>query len=67
MFPSVKVSKQRMKYPLVSRDPRLKKPPTEIELVVYIEIFWTEGYAGQTPNSGHELAIYVSTMTIEKL
>ena len=32
MFPSVKVSKQRMKSPLVSRDPRLKKPPTEFEL-----------------------------------
>ena len=30
MFPSVKVSKQRMKSP--SRDPRLKKPPTEIQL-----------------------------------
>ena len=24
-----------------------------------IESFWTEGYAGQIPNSGHELAIYV--------
>ena len=32
MFPSVKVAKQRMKSPLVSRDPRLKKPPTEFEL-----------------------------------
>ena len=32
MFPSVKVSKRRMKSPLVSRDPRLKKPPTEFEL-----------------------------------
>ena len=32
MFPSVKVSKQTMKSPLVSRDPRLKKPPTEFEL-----------------------------------
>ena len=26
---------------------------------VDIKSFWTEGYAGQTPNSGHELAIYV--------
>ena len=25
-----------------------------------------EGYAGQSPNGGHELAIYVHTMTIEK-
>ena len=24
-----------------------------------IESFWTEGYAAQIPNSGHELAIYV--------
>ena len=23
------------------------------------ESFWTEGYAVQIPNSGHELAIYV--------
>ena len=28
-------------------------------LDVDIESFWTEGYAGQIPNSGHELAIYV--------
>jgi hypothetical protein len=27
-------------------------------LVVDIEIFWTEGEAGQIPSSGHELAIY---------
>ena len=27
--------------------------------IVDIESFWTEGYAGQIPNSGHELAIYV--------
>ena len=26
---------------------------------VDIESFWTEGYAGQISNSGHELAIYV--------
>ena len=32
MFPSVKVSKQRMKSLHVSTDPRLKKPPTEFEL-----------------------------------
>ena len=23
-----------------------------------IKSFWTEGYAGQSPNGGHELAIY---------
>ena len=28
-------------------------------LLVDIESFWTEGYAGQIPNSGHEIAIYV--------
>ena len=28
-------------------------------LVVDIESFWMEGYAGQIPSSGHELAIYV--------
>ena len=28
-------------------------------LPVDIESFWTEGYAGQILNSGHELAIYV--------
>ena len=28
-------------------------------LYVDIESFWTEDYAGQTPNSGRELAIYV--------
>ena len=28
-------------------------------VVVDIESFWTEDYAGQTPNSGRELAIYV--------
>ena len=32
-----------------------------------IESFRTEGYAGQIPNSGHELTIYVCTMTIVKL
>ena len=26
---------------------------------VDMESFWMEGYAGQFPNSGHELAIYV--------
>ena len=26
-----------------------------VRLVVDIESFWTEGYAGQIPNSGHEL------------
>ena len=30
-----------------------------MDLCVDIESFWTEGYAGQIPNSGHELAIYV--------
>ena len=29
----------------------------QIVLGVDIESFWTEGYAGQIPNSGHELAI----------
>ena len=24
-----------------------------------IKSFWTKGYAGQIPNSGHELALYV--------
>ena len=28
-------------------------------LSVDIESFWTEGYAGQIPNSGPELIIYV--------
>ena len=32
---------------------------TTICVIVDIESFWTEGYAGQTPNSGHELAICV--------
>ena len=32
---------------------------TSLALTVDIESFWTEGYAGHTPNSGHELAIYV--------
>ena len=32
-----------------------------------IKNFWTEGNAGQIPNSGHDLAIYVpGTMTIVK-
>ena len=35
-----------------------KKKPT-MRLDVDIESFWMEGYAGQTPNSGHELAIFV--------
>ena len=30
-----------------------------IPLPVDIESFWTEGYAGQTLNSGHKLAIFV--------
>ena len=30
-----------------------------VRLSVDIESFWTEGYAGKTLNSGHELAIYV--------
>ena len=30
-----------------------------VQVAVDIESFWTEGYAGQIPNSGHELAIYV--------
>ena len=34
---------------------------------VDIESFWTEDYAGQTPNSGHELAIYVLWLTVVKL
>ena len=37
-----------------------------VRLAVDIERFWTEGYAGQIPNSGHELAIYVCTMAIVK-
>ena len=37
-----------------------------LHLDVDIESFWTEGYAGQIPNSGHELAIYVLFMTIVK-
>ena len=32
---------------------------TKVSLSVDIESFWTEGYAGQIPNSGHELAIHV--------
>ena len=31
----------------------------QIGLTVDIQSFWTEGYAGKIPNSGHELAIYV--------
>ena len=27
-----------------------------------IESFWTEGYAGQSPNCGHELAIFVAVL-----
>ena len=36
---------------------------------VDIKSFWTEGYAGQIPNSGHELAIYVLwlSLSIQKL
>ena len=30
-----------------------------IYYIVDIESFWTEGYAGQIPNGGLELAIYV--------
>ena len=30
-----------------------------LQYSVDIESFWTEGYAGQIPNSGHELEIYV--------
>ena len=37
-----------------------------VALPVNINSFWTEGYAGQIPNSGHELAIYVHTMIIVK-
>ena len=33
-----------------------------MELPVDIESFWTEGYAGQTPNSGHELAIMLAQL-----
>ena len=32
-----------------------------------IESFWMEDYAGQTPNSGYELAIYVLYVAIVKL
>ena len=28
-----------------------------------MESFWTKGYAGLSPNGGHELAIYVHTTT----
>ena len=31
-----------------------------------IESFWTEGNAGQIPNSGHELAIYSSNEITKK-
>ena len=34
---------------------------------VHIESFLTEGYAGQTLNNGHELSIYVCTMSTVKL
>ena len=38
----------------------LSSSSTESNLLgVDIESFWTEGYAGQIPNNGHELAIYV--------
>ena len=30
-----------------------------MKVSVDIESFWTECYAGQSPNGGHELAIYV--------
>ena len=36
-------------------------------VTIDIESFWTECYAGQSPNSGHDLAIYESPMTIVKL
>ena len=35
------------------------RPARLLSYLVDIESFWTEGYAGQIPNSGHELAIYV--------
>ena len=38
--------------------------PPDFGRSVDIESFWTEGYAGQTPNSGRELAIYVHTECI---
>ena len=28
-----------------------------LDLIVDMESFWTDDYAGQIPNSGHELAI----------
>ena len=36
-------------------------------VTIDIESFWTECYAGQSPNSGHDLTIYESPMTIVKL
>ena len=36
-----------------------RKNAFEIYWPVDMESFWTEGYAGQIPNSGHELAIFV--------
>ena len=38
----------------------------DVNITMDIENFWTEGYAGQIPNSGHELAIYVCPMTMVK-
>ena len=29
-----------------------------VQLSMDIGIYWTGGYAGQSPNGGHELAIY---------
>ena len=38
-----------------------------IRVFVEIESFWTEDYAGQISNNGHELTIHILCMTILKL